>query len=223
MKNPEDILRESIEALAGTSVPPGPPPELIDATTEKLKELNCLQGEPETIRIVDRLTPAKGLLKFAAAAAILIAAGYAVGRFSAPKMPDVQQLQAALEPAIRQKLSQEMMQYWQGSLAGSFTQLKDEIQQQYRRDLSDFAIQTLAASSTVTNQRLLQLIDAINASQTHERQWYATALETLALQTEDQLQKTRQDMVQLLSYPQPNNIVPNESRNPNNTIERRKK
>jgi hypothetical protein len=212
MEEHKDILDKAIDALANTNVPPGPPKELTDATVAKLAEAaDGYQDDFKTIRFVDRIKLTKGLIKFAAAAVILITAGYAIGRFSAPKAPDVEQLQAALEPAIRQNLLQEMAQYMQVGLAGGYAQIKNELQQQYRRDLSSFAIQTLAASNAVTNERLQQLIDAINTSQTHERQWYATALETLAVQTQDQLQKTKQDMVQLLSHTQPGSMGTDES------------
>ncbi len=235
MDNPKDILDKAINALANTDLPPGPPPELTEATVAKLAETTrSSQQETGTIKITDRTRLIKGPIKIAAAILILIATGYAIGRLSASKAPDIEQLQAALEPAIRQNLLQEMDRYWQVSLSESYAQLKDELQQQYRRDLSDFAIQTLSASSAVTNDRLQELIDAINAAQTQDRRWFATALsqiehnrlqdktqlsaglETLALQTEDQLQRTRRDMVQLLSYTQPSSQIPNKSRNSNN-------
>ncbi|MFB0524955.1 MAG: hypothetical protein ACETVZ_05400 [Phycisphaerae bacterium] len=225
MEKPKDIVDKAIDALANTDVPPGPPEELTDATVAKLTEAaGSFQQEVKTIKITERIKMAKGLIKFAAAAVILIASGYAIGLLSAPKTPDIEQLQAALEPAIRQNLFQEMRQYLQVSLTGGYSQLKDELQQQYRRDLSNFAIQTLAASSAVTNQRLEELIDTINTAQTQDRRWFASALnqiehnrlqdrtqfaaglETLALQTEDELQRTRQDMVQLLSYTPPDSI-----------------
>ena len=235
MEKPKDIIDKAIDALAKTDVPPGPPPQLTDATVAKLTEAaSSFQEEIKTIKSTDRIKLIKGLIKFAAAAVILIASGYAIGLLSAPKTPDIEQLQAALEPAIRQNLLQEMKLYWQVSLAGGYSQLKDELQQQYRRDLSNFAIQTLAASSAVTNQRLEELIDVINTAQTQDRRWFASALnqiehnrlqdktqfaaglETLALQTEDELQRTRQDMVKLLSYTPPDSIGVDKSNNLNN-------
>jgi len=242
MEEPKDILDKAIDALANTDVPPGPPQELTDATVAKLAEAaDSPQDAFKTIKFIDRIKPTKGLIKFAAAAVLLITCGYTAGRLSAPKTPDIEQLRSAIEPAIRQNLLQEMGQYMQVGLASGYAQLKNELQQQYRRDLSNFAIQTLAASSTVTNQRLQELIDAINTAQTQDRRWFATALkqiennrlqdknqladglETLALQTEDELQRTRQDMVQLLSYNQPSSLNPEELRNPSNTNERSKK
>jgi hypothetical protein len=212
MEEHKDILDKAIDALANTNVPPGPPKELTDATVAKLSEAaESYKDDFKTIRFVDRIKQTRGLIKFAAAAVILIAAGYTIGRFSAPKPPDVEQLQAALEPAIRQNLLAEMAQYMQVGLANGYAQIKNELQQQYRRDLSDFAIQTLTASSAVTNERLQELIKAINTSQTQDRQWFATALETLALQTEGELKRTRQDMAQLLYYTQPDSMGTDES------------
>jgi len=236
MDKPKDILDKAIDALANTDVPPGPPPALTEATVSKLAETaRSSQQETRTIKITKIIRRMSGPIKIAAAVLIFIATGYAIGRLSASKAPNIEQLQAALEPAIRQNLLQEMKQYWQVSLTDSYAQLKDELQQQYRRDLSDFAIQTLTASSAVTNDRLQELIDAINAAQNQDRQWFTSALsqiehnrlqdktqfaaglETLALQTEDQLQRTKQDMVQLLSYTQPSSLNPKELRNPSNT------
>jgi len=249
MEEPKDILDKAIDALANTDVPPGPPQELTDATVAKLKEAGPPaflrkqeggQDEFKTIKFIDRIKLTKGLIKFAAAAVLLIACGYTVGRLSAPKTPDIEQLRSAIEPAIRQNMLQEMGQYMQVALASGYAQLKDELQQQYRRDLSNFAIQTLAASSTVTNQRLQELIDSINTAQTQDRQWFASSLnqiehnrrqdksqlaaglETLALQTEDELQRTRQDMAQLLIYTQPDSIGVDKSNNLNNLNERNK-
>jgi hypothetical protein len=251
MKNNEDILAKAIEQLKNEQIPAGPPSELVDATLAQLrdaasrsqKESGRATGFAKSIGhtgTIIRLTT-----KLAAAAVLLIGLGYAIGRVSAPRPPDTEELltslkaslAASLEPAIRQKLLEEMNQRWQIALASSYLQLKDDLSQQYRRDLSHFAIQTLAASNTITNQRLEELIAAINAAQTQDRQWFATALsqiernrrqdknqlaaglETLAVQTENQLQKTRQDMAQLLSYTQPDSIGTDKSNNLNNLNE----
>ena len=182
----------------------------------------------------------KRLIKYAAAAVIMLSAGYIAGRLSSSKAPDVKELQAALEPAIRQNMLGEMTQYLQVGFAGGFTNLKDELQQQYRQDMTNFAIQTLAASNVITNRRLEQLIESIYAAQTEDRHWVATALNqvetnrlqdttqlanaltTLAVHTDDQLQQTKQDMVQLLSY-RPESSLPNKKTNSNNLNERNTK
>ncbi len=234
MEENENILEKAVKALKNEQVPPGPPRELADATIAKLTEAS---GQSNTVtagrrfRFIERLKATNSFTKVAAAAVLLIIAGYAAGRLSAPRGPDAEQLQAALEPVIRQNLLDEMKQYWQLALTSSYVQLKDDLTQQYRSDLSRFAIQTLAASNAVTNELLTELIESINEAQTEDRQWVAAAFEqielnrrqdnaqlsnafvTFAVQTEDELLRTRQNMAQLLSFTQPDSPVPNESKN----------
>jgi hypothetical protein len=68
---------------------------------------------------------------------------------------------------------------WQSAFVANSTQLKEELHQQVRRDLTEFAAQTLAASGTLTNQRLMELIRLIEAARIRERQQVAAALEQI--------------------------------------------
>ena len=125
------------------------------------------------------------LMKLAAAAVLMIGAGYIAGRLSAPEPLDVQEFQVALEsslkaslvPAIRQELLSEMDDRWQSTLAASNTKVKDELARQVRRDLAEFAAQTLAASGTRTDQRLNKLIQLIEAARIQDRQRMASAFD----------------------------------------------
>ncbi|MFB0554496.1 MAG: hypothetical protein ACETWQ_14420 [Phycisphaerae bacterium] len=127
------------------------------------------------------------ITKFAAAAVLLIAVGYATARLSAPEPLDVEELKAALEsslksslePAIRQDLIVQLNEQWQSAFVANSAQLKEELQRQVRRDLTEFAAQTLAASGTLTNQRLMELIQLIEAARIRERQQVAAALEQI--------------------------------------------
>lgn len=115
------------------------------------------------------------ITKLAAAAVLLIGLGYAVGRLSTPQ-PDMEQLRSALETSLKSSLEEEMNRRWQPVFAANCVQLKDELQQQVRRDLTEFADQILAASGTLTEQRLIQLIELIEAARMRDRQRVATAL-----------------------------------------------
>jgi len=222
MKENEDILKRAVEALKSEQIPAGPPKELTDATMAKLAEVSGGPDEATVgrrISISEKLKAAKGLAKVAAAAVLLIAAGYA-GRLSVPPPPDAEQLQATLEPAIRRALLAEMKNYLQLGLTNSYAQLRDELAEQYRRDLSQVAAQTLVASGAVTNRLLEDLIESINVAQIQDRQWMAAALEQIesnrlqdqsqlsnafvsfAVRTEDELLRTQQNMAQLFSYTQ---------------------
>lgn len=218
MKDNKDILAEAIKALKNEQVPPGPPQELIDATLAKLRSSELIVHS-SSIGVRRKLTT-----KLAAAAVLLVGAGYIVGRLSTPRPPGLEQLYISLEPAIRQKVLEEVKHYWQASLASSYAQLRDELSAEYRRDLSEYAIQTLAVSGAMTNQRLEELIQAIDAAQRQDRRWVTTALEliesnrirdktqlsngleTLAVRTADELTRTKEDMVQLLVYTQPGEV-----------------
>jgi hypothetical protein len=101
------------------------------------------------------------------------------------------------------------------------TKVKNQLESEFRAQLSEYAVQTLAASGAATNQLLRELIQSINAAQMQDRQWVASALEqvemnrmrdrarfadgleTLAVLTEDELQRTKQDVAQLLLDSQP--------------------
>lgn len=163
--------------------------------------------------------------KLAIAAVLLVLAGYAGARFAQPGV-DVDQLSANLTNSIRADLAQEMTEQWRDELATSYLQLKEELNQQHRKDLNSFAMQTLAASNTSTNQLLTELIQSINAAQAQDRQWVMAALnqvesnrladttrfknglQSLAVLTGDEFERTRQDMVQLLVDKQGDSLVP---------------
>ncbi|MCH7558569.1 MAG: hypothetical protein IIB56_14080 [Planctomycetes bacterium] len=117
----------------------------------------------------------------------MIGLGYAVGRLSAPPPLDMEELQASLEnslksslePAIRQDLFEQMNERWQSAFAAGCAQIKEELQRQVRRDLTEFAAQTLAASGSLTNQRLMELIQLIEATRRRERQQIEAAFEQI--------------------------------------------
>jgi len=229
MEESEKMLEKAVEALKNEQIPPGPPQKVIESTMAKLAE-NA--GQADTVKhkyrilILEGLRATKSLTKIAAAAVLLIAAGYAAGRLSAPRAPDMEQIRAALEPTIRQNLIDETKQYMQLGLANAYIRIKDELSQQYRQDLGRVALQSVAASNAVTNELLTELIESFNEAQNQDKQLVTAALKqiesrrlqdrtelsdalaTLALQTEDELVRTKQDMEQLWSYTQSDSITP---------------
>ena len=236
MKKDENIFEKSVKALKNEQIPPGPSDELIKATIEKI---NHASEQPDTIefgqqlRITDRITVLNSFIKFAAAV-LLIITGFSVGRLSSPRPPGMEEIRASLEPAIRAQLRGEMKQYMQLGLANSYVRLKDDLTEQYRRDLNQLAANIVTASGTVTNQLLEDLIESIDTAQTQERQRFVAALEqielnrrqdnaqlsnalvNLAVQTENEFNQTKQDMAEIFTYTQTDGFTPNEFENPNN-------
>ncbi|MHC4119062.1 MAG: hypothetical protein ACYSWO_16325 [Planctomycetota bacterium] len=217
MKEDENILEKAIEAIKNERIPAGPPQELVDATVTKLTEA---QEQPGTLPFggVEKPGTLRGITRLAAAAALFVVAGYVVGRLSAPRPPEVEELRAVLEPAIRRDLLAELKRDFQSDLAADYAQLRDDLTEQYRRDLNQFAAYTLTASGAATNRLLEELIESISTAQTQERQWVTSAFEQLesnrlrdnarlsnafaafAVRTEDELELTKQGVAQLLSY-----------------------
>lgn len=244
MKENEDIFEKALQSLKNEPVPPGPPKELADATAAELAS-RCQPSDSQEFTncfsLADRFRAAGRFGKIAAAAVLMIAAGYTAGRWSASRPPDIEQIQAALEPAIRRNLLDETRQYVQSGLASGYVQIRDELSRQYRQDLSRAAVQTLATSNALTNELLAKLIESIDATQVQDRRWVAAVLEqielnrlrdtsqlssafaTFAVQTEDELARTKRDVAQALTYALPDSSVPYESENPDNSNERSKK
>lgn len=222
MKPEKDILSEALEQLKNEPMEPGPPQAVVDATLKDLAS-DGINERPQATTYVKLIT------KVTAAAAIFVLLGYAIGRLSAPKAPDLEQLKAELtgslttsiEPLVRQNVMAEMRRQWQVAMTKGFTQIKEDLAQQYQTDLNRFAVQLLAASNARTNQILGQLVQNIKTAETQKMKWVtgalqeidrthrqeqsqlAAGLEALAYQTKDGFQQTREELVQLLvnTYP----------------------
>jgi hypothetical protein len=217
--NEKNDIEKRLEELAQSIGDSG---SIVDKVMHRIDSAAVAKPQPHP-------TPAVFILrrfgKLAVAAVLLIIAGYAIGRLAESGV-DVDQLSATVTNSIRADLAQEMTEQWRNELTTSYLQLKEELNQQHQKDLNSFALQTLAASNTSTNQLLTELIQVINAAQAQDRQWVLAALDqvefnrladtaqvrkglqSLALLTGDQFERTRQDMVQLLIDKQGGSLVP---------------
>ncbi len=231
MEREDDILQRAIEQYRNEPIPPHPPQAVVDATVAKLAEAAGRTADSRGQRNtpVFRLTT-----RFAAAAAVLIFAGYAVGRLSAPRPPDIDQLRQAveaslatsIEPAVRRKVIEDLGRQWQATLETTYVALREDLTEQYRHDLAQVAVQTLAASNANTTRLLEDLIEAINVAEAQKRQWFATGLEEIdAARRQDnthladalvsfasalggEFERTKQDMVNLVAGPRAGSPVP---------------
>lgn len=169
----ENQIRRRLKLLSQIE----PTSEATDRAMERVRNtLTGKENRPEGKKV--RTVLKRPITKLAAAAVLMIGLGYAVGRLSAPG-PDMEQLHSALETSLRASLVEEMDRRWKSAFAVNCVQLKDDLQQQVRRDLTEFAIQTLAASNTRTEQRLIQLIDLIETARARDRRQIAAALEKI--------------------------------------------
>ncbi len=144
------------------------------------------------------------LVRWAAAAALMIGIGFGAGRFAAPATANAGKIRAAIEPEIRQQLRQE------------FTQL-------LRDELDKAASATLAASGEQTKHWVEDYAQALEAKRTEDGQAINAALnklesellanivslkkdvDTVAVLTDAGLRRARQELIQLADYAQPDN------------------
>jgi hypothetical protein len=165
----------------------------------------------------------------AAAAIVLVTAGFAAGRLSTPKPPDAEQLhaalQASLKPAIYRSLIEQVNRDRQLALENTCDRLKNEISQQLQQDLSEFGVRILTASGATTNQLLRELLYSIGTVHLQDRYRMAAALEHiesnrlqdktqlsqglvgLAALTRSELMQTKHDIVQMLSMKEPDKSI----------------
>jgi hypothetical protein len=219
-KRERDVLAKAIAQLRKRGLEAPLPEGVIDETVAKIPQCeargtNVSEGRNSVVSRV-------GLgLRFAAAAAFILV-GYVAGRLT---RPDIEQLRealtpsvaASLEPVLRQRLGEEMMDHWRVATSAAYVRLKDELAQQYRDDLNRFAAQTLAASNATTNTLLAELVRAmdtakaedlrqialalsrIEAKRVQDRTQLAAGLQTLAYRTEDEFSRTKKVLARFLT------------------------
>jgi len=241
----KDILGKAIEEVKRGSQSGVPPQEVVNETLARLTQAQEIRdtGAPlelaALIRSRARL-PLWSVARWAAAAAVFLTAGYVVGRVSAGTGPDINELRAELvpsltasiEPAIRRRVMEETRKEYQQAMITGYLRMKDELTEQYRADLNRFAIQTFAASNTVTNERLEQLVEAVRESHRRDRQWVAaalaemeasrredttefgTALASLWAETETKIQHTKSEIVHLLANSETDASIPTPKKSP---------
>lgn len=136
-----------------------------------------------------------GLLKLAAAAVLMVGAGFIGGRLSAPKPLEVQKLQAALEsslkaslePAIRRRLQGEFENRLQSALIAERDMLRQELARQVHRDLETYAEQTLTTAGNLMDQRFISFARIIEEARIKERRHVAAAFDYMGSRLGDSL------------------------------------
>jgi hypothetical protein len=226
VKKREDILAQALAQLKQQGLSASVPQEVLDETVRRIADgsLRTANSGPCPLPLRNPKSASHNWSRLVAAAAVFVLAGYALGRLAAPRPPDLDQLRealapslaATLEPALRERLVEDMGQRYQLALAGTYVRVKEELTEQYRSDLNRFAVQTLAASNAVTNELLTQLIQSLDTAKAQDlrriaqalyqmernrvqdRTQLASGLQTLADHTENELTATRRQVARFL-------------------------
>jgi hypothetical protein len=187
-----------------------PTKEAADRAVQKVRDA-LIAGESRRVGLAPPLLINR-LMKLAAAAVLMIGAGFIGGRLSAPKPLDVKQLQAAmessikssLEPALRRQLQDEFDNRLQLALAAERDMLKQELARQVRRDMEKYVERTLTTVDNLMDQRFMSFARMVEEARIKDRQHVAAAFDymgsrfgdglvTLATRTDDLLNAERVD------------------------------
>ena len=138
-KDKENEIRYRLKILSQIE----PSQEASEAAAQKVKDTleKTQSGSGTRIR---RPFFNAAILKFAAAAVLLIGLGFIAGRLAAPAQPDMEDIQKLIDAR-----------------------------------LSKFAEQTLAASSTLMDQRINEMIVLVEAARENDRKQIAAALDKI--------------------------------------------
>ena len=163
------------------------------------KDLDAWQLPAKRARIVRALP----LIKWAAAAAIVLAAGFGVGRITSAAA-DAEKVRAAIEPEIRQRLHRELAQVFRAELEKTASTTLAASTEQTRQLLAEFA-KMVEAKRTEDNQAINTALDRLESRRMADYVSLKKDLDTVAVLTDASLRRAQQQLVQLADYTQPAN------------------
>ena len=164
---------------------------------------------------------ARPILRWAAAALIVLGFGFGVGRLSSTGSANVAKMQATLLPVLRQELQREFNADLQAALNTERSTLATDFQRQLRAGFEVWAANTTAASNLETRRLLVEFVQSYKPARADDlratlavlqkadkqyRAEYARLrkdLETVAVVTDNRFSLTQNQIGQLASYTMP--------------------
>lgn len=140
----------------------------------------------------ERIVPVLGrLARMAVAAVLVLGAGIAIGRFTAPRPVDLEQLRAdvrasvvaSLKPTVQESTLAQVDRRLDAALAANNTRLTTEIAGQMRQDLRVFATDLMSGTQTLVDRRFTEVVQLIEAGRLTDRRQVAKALDQIKTQT----------------------------------------
>ena len=163
---------------------------------------------------------ANPLLKWGMAALLVLGLSFGLGRLSARTAPDLKQIQTALAPTLREQLRTELTTDLHSALSASAVALTNNFRRDLQAEFEQWAALSFNNSKLETERMLAGLIQSDGALRQEDRQKvlalvqkleqqhrtdYANLLkkvETVALVAEERLQRTQNQIGQLVAFAQ---------------------
>lgn len=140
------------------------------------------------------------LVRWAAAAVLMIGIGFTAGRLSSPV--NAEKLRAAIEPSIRQQLRQEFSQLLKDELEKSSSATLAAANNQSKELVGDFA-KACEQNRAEDNQAVYTALNKLNSQRIADLADLKKELDTVALYSEAGFHETQRRFVQLASYSRP--------------------
>jgi Putative zinc-finger len=154
-----------------------------------------------------RLSLRRAVVRWAAAAALMIGVGFGAGRFAAA--PAAEKIRAAVEPEIRQRLRQEFAQMLRDELDKAASATLAASGEQTKQVLADYA-RALETKQSEDNRAIYVALNKLESQLESQRLADYVSLkkelDTVAVLTDAGLRRTEQQLVQLADYNQPRNF-----------------
>ena len=144
------------------------------------------------------------LVRWAAAAALMVGIGFGMGRFATPATANAGKIRAAIEPEIRQQLRQEFTQLLRDELDKAASATLAASGEQTKRWVEDYA-QALETKRTEDNQAIYAALNKLESQRLADFVSLKKDVDTVAWWTDAGLRRARQELVQLADYTQPGN------------------
>ena len=144
------------------------------------------------------------LVRWAAAAALMIGIGFGAGRFATPATANAGKIRAAIEPEIRQQLRQEFTQLLRDELDKAASATLAASGEQTKHWVEDYA-QALETKRTEDNQAIYAALNKLESQRLADFVSLKKDVDTVAWWTDAGLRRARQELVQLADYTQPAN------------------
>jgi len=158
---------------------------------------------------------AASLFKWGVAAALVLCAGFGLGRVSAPRAADLKTVRAELEMSLQESLASGMRKHLnaelQSALAATRRQITNEFQTQLNLALADTADGTAAEARRQYNEFsevwnaareddrrvVFALLEKIQKQHAADYLSLRNDLETVAALTDEEMRRARQSLIQL--------------------------
>jgi hypothetical protein len=134
------------------------------------------------------------LLRWAAAALIVLGFGFGFGRLSSTSSANVAKLQATLLPALRQELQREFKADFEAALNTERSTLATDFQRQLRTGLEAWAANAAAASNLENRRVLAEFVQSYKPARADDLRAMLTLMQRLDKQNRGEYARLRKDL-----------------------------